>query len=144
MASLKAQAWKIIPEFQSLSVTRTITFYTTHLNFTIGGSHIPPSSTEPTFCSLFKGEKAAANIYFRLCNSEEFHPGAAWIAMGDEALEQFYVELKGKTEGEVEIVEEIGDQEWGYRQFTVKDCDGNKITFFRFLEGGNLGDEEAV
>jgi hypothetical protein len=37
----------------------------------------------------------------------------------------------------VEIVEQMEDKEWGYRQFTVRDLNGNRVTFFRFLGGGD-------
>ena len=60
--------------------------------------------------------------------------------MGDVRLEEFHKELKGK--GEVVFVEELGDMDWGYRQFGIKDLDGNVLTFFRFLEGGNPGEEK--
>lgn len=39
------------------------------------------------------------------------------------------------------IVEKLEDKEWGYRQFAVKDDDGNVLTSFKFLEGGNPGTE---
>lgn len=57
------------------------------------------------------------------------------IALGETELDDYYQLLK--KEGEVEIVEEIADMEWGYRQFAVKDGDGNRLVFFKFLEGGN-------
>jgi hypothetical protein len=43
--------------------------------------------------------------------------------------------------GRVQIEEEIGDRPWVYRQFSVLNPDGNRITFFRFLEGGNPSDD---
>lgn len=39
------------------------------------------------------------------------------------------------------IIEKMEDKEWGYRQFTVRDGDGNRVVFFKFLEGGNPGTE---
>jgi hypothetical protein len=84
------------------------------------------------FCSLFKGEKAAANIYFRLCKQDELRSSSAWIAMSTDALMLFWKELKSKEV--VEIVDGIDDMEWGYRRFSNKDCDGNLLTFSRFLK----------
>jgi len=115
-----------------MSIARTIDFYCKELHFVVGGSHLPPNSTEATFCSLFKGEKAAANIYFRLSDVGNFRPSSAWIAMSLDALEGFWKELNGKKV--VEVVEEIEDKDWGYRQFSTRDCDGNMLTFFCFLE----------
>lgn len=138
MALQSPLAWKIIPEFASTSIARTIAFYTKTLHFIIGGSHTPDGSTEASFCSLFKGEKAAANIYFRLCDVEGLVASKAWIAMSLKALESFWEELERRIE--VKVVEKIGNKEWGYRQFIVADPDGNELTFFAFLEGE--GDEE--
>lgn len=93
-------------------------------------------------CSVAVGVPAIrGNIYFFKTDPEEqtFHPSRAMIALGTEAVDQYYETLK--REGEVEIVDEIADKPWGYRQFTIKDPDGNQIQFFRFLEGGNPGPE---
>jgi uncharacterized glyoxalase superfamily protein PhnB len=133
MALQSPQAWKVIPEFSSASIARTIAFYTTSLHFTIGGTHTPDGSTEASFCSLAKGEKAAANIYFRLCDVKDVTASKAWIAMSLKALELFWQELEASKE--VKVVENIGDKEWGYRQFTIADPDGHELTFFAFLEG---------
>lgn len=138
MAHPTSSAWKIIPQFQSLSITRTLNFYTTELGFQTGGVH-PENSSNPTFCSLFVGPKAEANIYFRLREAGDFHAGSAWIALGTAELDTFYEKVK--EEGRVTIVEKLEDKEWGYRQFAVKDDDGNVLTSFKFLEGGNPGTE---
>ena len=61
------------------------------------------------------------------------------IALGTTQLDEFYNLLRARKR--VEISEPIADMEWGYRQFTIKDNDGNALTFFKFLEGGNPGDE---
>lgn len=62
-------------------------------------------------------------------------PAAAMIALGTQELDSYYALLQG--EDEVEIVEPIENKEWGYRQFTILDGDNNRLTFFKFLEGGN-------
>lgn len=139
MAHPTSSAWKIIPEFRSLSITSTVKFYTEELGFEIGGIHQSPTDPEPTFCSLANGPKSAANIYFRLCKADEFRTSTAWVALGTEELDVFYRKLM--DEKRVTIVEEIGTMEWGYRQFTVRDGDGNRVVFFKFLEGGNPGTE---
>ncbi|EGO29398.1 hypothetical protein SERLADRAFT_457080 [Serpula lacrymans var. lacrymans S7.9] len=114
MAQLLSSAWKIIPKFQSLSISATIDFYVKTLGFIIGGLHPSDDVSEATFCSIFIGKKAEANIYFSKCESDQFHPREAMIALGTKQLDEFYEELKGK---DVEIVEPIEDQEWGYRHF---------------------------
>jgi uncharacterized glyoxalase superfamily protein PhnB len=133
-------AWKIIPQFPSRDIPTTIAFYTETLGFTLGGTH-GDGGDGPTFCSVYAGAKAAANIYFFKTGEQE-HVGtsAAMIALGTEQLDQLFERLR--SAGTVEIVEEIEDKEWGYRQFKIKDPDGNTLTFFKFLEGGNPGTEE--
>jgi uncharacterized glyoxalase superfamily protein PhnB len=131
--ALVQSAWKIIPHFRSENIQATVDFYTQVLGFTVGGIHTDDQSDQQTFCSLGAGDKAAANIYF----STAVEQSSAWIALGTTELDDFYAELK--SNGNAEIVEEIADKEWGYRQFTIKDTDGNRLTFFKFLEGGNPG-----
>jgi hypothetical protein len=138
MAQFAESAWKIIPKFQSLSIDDTVQFYTNELNFVVGSSY--PSVKG--FCSVSIGRHAAANIYFFECGASEFHPREAMIALGTTQLDEFYNLVMARRK--VEISEPIADKEWGYRQFTIKDNDGNALTFFRFLEGGNLGDEEPM
>ena len=139
MAQFVASAWKIIPTFQSLSIDDTVQFYTNELGFVVGTAY-PSESNLKGFCSVSVGRHAAANIYFFGCGASEFHPREARIALGTAQLDEFYNSLM--AQGNVEISEPIADKEWGYRQFTVKDNDGNALTFFRFLEGGNPGDEK--
>ncbi|KAM5460241.1 Nucleolar protein 9 [Microsporum canis] len=153
MATLLQSAWKIVPQFCSTSVPRTIEFYTKSLHFTLGGTHPDDdANSTPTFCSLFIGKKADANIYFfekKLSsstqeatsedNNETFHRSSTMIALGTTELDEYYNILT--KEGNVKIIKPIEDQPWGYRQFTLEDPDGNKLTFFKFLEGGNPGTE---
>lgn len=139
-------AWKIVPQFHSRDIAATVGFYTTVLGFTIGGVH-PSAPSPPTFCSVYAGDRAAANIYFFLRGGgtggteeeqEPFRPSAAMIALGTQELDQFYARLAALGAA-VDVVEGPEDKEWGYRQFAIRDPDGNRLTFFKFLEGGNPG-----
>ncbi|KEF54153.1 uncharacterized protein A1O9_09948 [Exophiala aquamarina CBS 119918] len=132
-------AWGVIPHFPSSSVRRTVKFYTEDLHFKLGGID-PENADEPNMCSVGIGIGAMkGNIYlFQTKDGETFHPATAMIALGTEAVDEYYDLLK--KEGRVNIVDAIKDQPWGYRQFTIEDPDGNKLQFFRFLEGGNPGD----
>ena len=133
-------AWKIIPQFQARDIPATVDFYTKTLGFTLGGVH-GNDEGKPNFCSVFAGHKAAANIYFfKAVEGERFETSSAMIALGTVELDLFYQTLESL--GTVDIVEGIEDKEWGYRQFSIKDLDGNRLTFFKFLEGGNPGTEE--
>ncbi|KAM5344818.1 hypothetical protein ACJ41O_010680 [Fusarium nematophilum] len=140
MSAPITSAWKVIPTFKSQSIERTVKFYVDVLGFTLGG--VKPEDGDPaqyTFCSVAAGDKAAANFYFfKPSGDDAVTPGSAYIALGTTQLDQMYEAVKAR---DVEIEEEIQDQPWGYRQFAIKDPDGNILTFFKFLEGGNPGDE---
>lgn len=137
--SILNTAWGCIPHFPSSSIPRTHKFYTEELHFESGGVH-PEDTDEPYMCSVAIGIGAMkGNIYFFKCEPDKtLHPATAMIALGTEAVDQYHDLLK--KSGKVEIVDPIEDKPWGYRQFTIQDPDGNKIQFFRFLEGGNPGD----
>lgn len=141
MATAVASAWKIIPSLESSSIEATIKFYIDDLGFTLGGTKSSPPDTpgaELTFCSIFAGAKAAANFYFFQNSSPEtFKSGSFFIALGTEELDQLYIHVKGKEH--IRIVEPVTDQPWGFRQFSILDPDGNRLTFFKFIEGGNPG-----
>jgi len=129
--SATRSAWKIIPHFPSNSIPSTIQYYAQVLYFKTSEPQFTQKDIpEPTFCSVFIGEKADANIYF--FRNKSLSPGKAMIAMTTEGLEEYYHLLK--REGKVKFVEEIEDKEWGYRQFEIVDEDGNHLQFFRFLE----------
>jgi hypothetical protein len=138
MAEIVRSAWKIIPQFSSRSIDATTKFYAEELSFIVGGIY-PEDVSVPTFCSVFIGKGAEANIYFHKCAAEEFRPSKAMIALGTRQLDEFHDHLQARAT--VEFAHPIKDEVWGYRQFTIKDNDGNELTFFKFLEGGNPGDE---
>ncbi|OOO14051.1 aminotransferase class I and II [Aspergillus oryzae] len=137
--NITKSAWKVIPMFQSTSISRTVQFYTETLGFELGSVKPENGTSELTFCSIFMGKKADANFYFSLASVEEFKASEAMIALGTQELDEYYRYLNGRDE--VTITEDIEDTPWGFRQFTIEDHDGNKLTFFKFLEGGNPGEE---
>ncbi|OBT86734.1 hypothetical protein VE02_06256 [Pseudogymnoascus sp. 03VT05] len=158
-----ASAWKIIPHFPSRSIPATIAFYTSILGFSLGGTYVHDDhplagAGEPTFASLFAGDKAAANIYFFLTvdgqdRGRVMGEGRVMIALKEGEVDVLYEKLKRLEEERVKgsgekgggdwgIVDEIGDRPWGYRDFSVKDGDGNTLSFFCFLEDGEDEEEE--
>lgn len=132
-------AWKVIPMFESRSIPHTVEFYTKKLGFELASVNPEHGESEPYFCSVFIGKKAEANFYFSKVRTESFRPSQAMVALGTSQLDEFYVYLKDIPG--VEFDEDIEDKPWGFRQFTIKDNDGNLLTFFKFLEGGNPGEE---
>ncbi|KAF4829906.1 hypothetical protein CGCSCA4_v014416 [Colletotrichum siamense] len=133
-------AWKIIPALDSRDIAATVKFYTRELGFTLGGMQSDSEGDpdgRPNFCSVYAGDKAAANLYFFRCEPTKFVPGRALIALGTVGLDAFHEFVIAR--GTAEVVEPIRDTPWGYRQFAIKDLDGNRLIFFKFLEGGNPG-----
>lgn len=134
-------AWKVIPGLHSRDIAATCKFYTEELHFELGGIHSEDGGDVPTFLSVAVGKKSVVNIYHRLCEEKEvFHPSWVMIAMGTGQLDEYYNQLL--SAGRVEVSAKIEDKPWGYRQFSIKDGDGNTLTFFRFLEGGNPGTDD--
>ena len=134
-------AWKVIPQLQSRNLQASIEFYSVKLGFAIGGVHTDEGTNDPIFASVYAGNKAVANIYLSQL-AEEVQSGVItgstiWIALGTEQVDNFYARLK--SDRDVMIAEDISDKLWGYRQFAVKDPDGHRLIFFKFLEGGNPG-----
>ncbi|KAJ5103526.1 hypothetical protein N7532_004055 [Penicillium argentinense] len=132
-------AWKVIPMFESRSIARTVEFYTTKLGFELGSVKPEDGTSQPFFCSIFMGKKAEANFYFSKVDNEGFKSSEAMVALGTSEFDEYYTHLKGL--GDVEFHEDVEDKPWGFRQFTIGDSDGNRLTFFKFLEGGNPGEE---
>ncbi|KAH6673878.1 glyoxalase family protein [Verticillium dahliae] len=128
---------KSSPLSSRTSIAATAAFYTEELGFTLAGTE--SDGGEAYFCSVHAGPKAAANIYFFRASPEDCKPGAVMIAVGTAEVDSFYAYLRGRPA--VKVVEEIEDKPWEYRQFSILDPDGNRLTFFRFLEGGNPGTE---
>lgn len=131
-------AWGTIPHFPCRSVRQTVQFYTEDLHFELGGID-PEDAPDPNMCSVAIGKPAIrGNIYlFKAAEGAPLYPSTAMMALGTDAVDQYHDLLR--REGRVTIVEPIADKPWGYRQFAILDPDGNKIQFFRFLEGGNPG-----
>lgn len=132
---LTRSAHKIIPHLQCASAAAIATFYTAHLHFVLGDLVL---NNDPPMASVFMGRRAEANIYiFETPHSsssgahEPVSPGTVMIGLGKAELEAYYAALV--AEGSVEIVHEISDRPWGFRQFDVKDLDGNVLQFFAFM-----------
>ena len=141
-----SSAWKIIPGLKSKDIRVTAKFYTDGLRCQLGGmhQHVDSDNPEPFFLSIAAGAKSVANMYYSRWEANEHESslpvGQVWVALGTDELDQYYDAIVKK--GSVRVVEKVEDKPWGYRQFTILDPDGNRLTFFRFLEGGNPGTEE--
>jgi hypothetical protein len=124
---LTKTAHKIIPHLNCKDVEKTAAFYMNCLHFELGGLHL-----DVPMVSVFMGAKAEANLYIFGENKEYVNVGTVMVGLGKIALEQYYQILV--EEKNVEIVDDIADRAWGFRQFNVKDLDGNIIQFWAFLD----------
>lgn len=134
-AKAVASAWKVIPGLPARNVKATAKFHTKVLHFTLGGLNIEEGDAELEFASVFVGEKAVVNIYLTECEgAETLAPGWALIAMGTNELDEYYQALlKG---GRARVTEGVEDKPWGYRQFTIKDTDNNRLGILSFSRRG--------
>ena len=142
-------AWKIVPTFLSTSIPRTQSFYADILGFQASPDHPDPNTGVPSFLSVAAGKHAAANIYFHLCRPQDdrpFTPSSTRIFTSTRGLEDLWKLViafsSAQNQGmRLEISKSICNEPWGYREFTIQDPDKNQLTFCRFLEGGNPGDD---
>ena len=127
--NLTRSAHKIIPHLRCADVNRTAAFYLDNLHFELGGLR-----PEVPMVSVFMGRKAEANIYIFGKQPSDGHAptGTIMVGLGKAELEQYYQALL--KEKKVDIVHTIEDRPWGFRQFDVKDLDGNVLQFFAFIE----------
>ncbi len=94
MSQAKAvqSAWKIIPHLRSEDIQVSVDFYSGVLGFTIGGVHGKGEDNKPTFCSVYAGDKAAANIYLAkpggVNSPSNWGISSVWIALGTEQLDE--------------------------------------------------------
>jgi uncharacterized glyoxalase superfamily protein PhnB len=126
-SQLTRTAHKIIPHLICRDVEKTAAFYTEHLHFEMGGLHL-----DVPMVSVAMGAKAEANIYIFGTSKKDFRTGTVMVGLRKPALEQFYQLLV--EEAKVEIIGPIEDKVWEFRQFDVKDLDGNVIQFFAFVD----------
>ncbi|KAF4171532.1 hypothetical protein CNMCM8694_002609 [Aspergillus lentulus] len=125
--------------FESRSIPLTVDFYTKTLGFELASVKPEDNGSELYFCSLFVGKKADANFFISKVTPETFKSSHAMIGLGTRELDDYYLYFKSQIR--VEFSEDIEDKPWGFRQFTIKDSDGNSLTFFKFLGGRNPGNK---
>lgn len=73
------------------------------------------------------------NLMFNLNPTDSDKEGGGvyfWIRIEDKNIDDYYQELVKKN---VEVVEEIKDQFWGDRSFTIRDCNGYLLAFNKAL-----------
>lgn len=128
--------WPVIPAIRTHDLARLLAFYTDTLGF-----HIERGTADEGHVSVSFGEarlmlESIGDLYSPAYNAAI---GERSRARGSTAL---YIEaddldgLHGRVmaAGAV-IADPLAPRDWGQREFTVEDADGNWLTFWQRLEG---------
>ena len=118
-----------LPVLPVHNVAETLKYYTETLSFTElfqqpgEGGVVINGQVQLEKCNLMfnlnpsDAEKQGGGVYF-------------WIRIDGKNIDEYYQEL---SEKKVDIVEEIKDQFWGDRSFTIRDCNGYFLAFNKSL-----------
>jgi len=115
------------PLLAARNMKRTIEFYKNTLGFEIGMAF--PTADNPEYVDLSKDGMVlmfvpAENL--GIGSAERFGTGVNLYMEIDGDIDQYCEELKQKG---IKLVEDIKDEPFGIRDFTVEDTDGYKLTF---------------
>ena len=119
------------PTLAVRDMKKTIDFYTNSLGFKLGMTF--PSPDNPEYADLSKDGMVlmflpTANI--GISSNEKLGVGVNLYMQIDGDIDEYYDELKKKG---VKITEDIKDEPYGIRDFTVEDVDGYLLTFNKEL-----------
>ena len=112
----------LIPELPVSDVAATLDFYRDLLGFTVEGRH-EDDFGEVTFGSVLCGE---ANFYFTKTDPPQ-RAVHCWVCVDD--VESLFAALGPRG---VRITSGVESTPWGYRQFTIEDPNGHRLSFFQF------------
>lgn len=114
-----------LPVLPVQDVAKTLTFYKDQLGF----NELFNQPGENGLLVNGQVTKEGCHLMFNL-NPEDAGKGGGgiylWIRIEESDIDAYYTKL---VEQNVEIVEEIKDQFWGDRSFTIKDCNGYILAF---------------
>jgi uncharacterized glyoxalase superfamily protein PhnB len=113
----------------------TIDFYVMSLNFKLGMTF--PSPDNPEYADLSKDGMVlmfipASNL--SIGSDQKLGTGVNLYLQIDGDIDEYYDELKKRG---VKIAEDIKDEPYGIRDFTVNDVDGYMLTFNQSLQTAN-------
>lgn len=115
------------PVLEVDDVSQTVAYYRDSLGFELDFDYGDP----PIYACVgrpFASRGAATFIRFtNWCRDRDRVANSGWLAIYVEpGLDELYEEYLSKG---VEISQEIGDCEWGMREFDVRDCNGHYLRF---------------
>ena len=118
-----------MPVLPVANVAETLTYYTE----TLGFNELFRQSGEGGVVVNGQVQLETCTLMFNLNPSDADKQGGGvyfWIRIEGKNIDAYYRELSGKGVG---IVEDIQDQFWGDRSFTIRDCNGYILAFNKSL-----------
>ena len=109
------------------NMKKTIEFYTTTLGFKLG--MVFPNTENPEYADLSKDGMVLMVIPAKdhgIRAEEQFGIGVTLYLNIDGDIDEYYLELK---QNNVSFTEDIKDEPFGVRDFTIEDPDGYRLTF---------------
>jgi Glyoxalase/Bleomycin resistance protein/Dioxygenase superfamily len=115
---------QIAPQFFTLDIPGTLTYYETELGFKCLGTWLDP----PVYAIVARDQQA---IHFRCAEPPTPNPNKysdelldAYVLVED--ADALYAEYAAR---DVEFTRGLGNMPWRSREFVVKDCDGRLLAF---------------
>ena len=115
------------PLLAARNMKRTIEFYKNTLGFEMGMAF--PTADDPEYVDLIKDGMVLMFISAEnmgVGSEDIFGIGVNLYMQIDGDIDEYYEELKKKG---VKLVEDIKDEPFGIRDFTIEDIDGYRLTF---------------
>lgn len=118
-----------LPVLPVSNVTETVKYFTETLEF----SELFQQASEEGVALNAQVQLENCNLMFNLNPADSGKEGGGvyfWIRIENKNIDEYYQELVKKK---VNVVEEIKDQFWGDRCFTIRDCNGYLLAFNKSL-----------
>jgi uncharacterized glyoxalase superfamily protein PhnB len=115
------------PLLAARDMKKTIEFYQNILGFEL--TMVFPAAENPQYVDLSKDGMVLMFVPaedFKVSEQDKLGIGVNTYMQIDGDIDQYYLELKNKG---ATIVEDIKDEPFGIRDFTIEDINGYKITF---------------
>lgn len=118
-----------LPVLPVSNVTETVKYFTETLEF----SELFQQAGDGGMIVNAQVQLENCNLMFNLNPADSGKEGGGvyfWIRIENKHIDEYYQELVKKK---VNVVEEIKDQFWGDRSFTIRDCNGYLLAFNKSL-----------
>lgn len=116
----------MVPQLRTTNWERTRVFYVEGLGFTVDWEH----RFEPGFPVFAQVTRDGLSLFLTEHAGDCQPGGAAYLVVDD--VDALYHEISGRG---IRPAERPGDTEWGAREMTVVDPDGNRLRFSSAVSG---------